>query len=342
MKRAAHSFAAVLGLFCCLIAFAAPPATAPATAPMPPSSLYAFGSGDSYWITLSDKLPGSTEITTIAFQRTPGGQWRPIAQLAGQVVSLGQYRSDLVAVMEGGSWRTVYQGGSTAGLQPPDDGKVIGLAGDGDILWGIVRTGNRLQLQSMNQGQWSVTADLPAAAQQGNDALVALGIVDRRVILAVRTPERRVAVFALQGKDWQPMGVIAPKEQIAELEVLALGRRVGVWVSPGHSSGGAVYANPPEWAERIDLGPDPGEAAVASERLRLIYAGKENGQQKAMEKQWDFSGKPLGSQPVNLPQSNFPGPLIRYVTWAVVLLLLALYFLRRRPPNGQENADNGE
>jgi len=324
-------------------AMAAPTTTtAPTTQPVGPSQLYAHGSGDKYWITASVKQDAASAIETIVYNRTAAGKWDVIAQIVGQVVGLADYQGDLVAVMQDGSWRMVYSGGSTTGADPRGNGKVIALAGDGDVLYGIIRTGLIYELQSFSRGKWTSIVELPPVAQQGDQALVVLGIVDRQIIVAVRTIEHRVAVFSLQGKTWQAMGSIEPSEQIAELQVLPLGRQIGVWVSPGFTTGGAVYSNPPTWTQRIDLGKDPGEVAVASERLRLIYSGKDKDKKPIMEKEWDFSGKLLADQPVNLPESNIISPYITYAMWAIFFAVIALFLLRRKPPDEGVGKDESQ
>jgi uncharacterized RDD family membrane protein YckC len=152
-------------------------------------------------------------------------------------------------------------------------------------------------------------------------------VVARHPTLASVLPDNRVAMLAFDNQ-WTDLGTITPTETITELKVFALGRRVAAWLSPGTTSGGAVYVEPFPNGLRIPLGSIQGEAYVVSERIRLLYSDPKT--LEPMEKSWDFSGHPVSDHALDLPVSSEKYPdILNYGIGALMLLAIAGIFHRR-------------
>ncbi len=286
--------------------------------------------------------------TTVIYTRSSSGQWEPVAQVADVITQLTDYRTDLIALMLGGSWRTIFHDGTALGVAP--DGKLLSLGGDRDNLYAAVRSSGTVYLElfdttppaskpattttstapstrpAATYPNWRILAEIPATAVRP-DPLVAVAIVDRRPVVASVLADNRVAMLKFDDGKWIDLGIVTPTETVTELKIFALGRRVGVWLSPGTTTGGAVYVEPFPSGLKIPLGDVNGEAYVASERIRLLYTDPKT--QKDMEKSWDFSGHSFGEHLLDFPTGTGYPDVFTYGVGAIMLLAIAGIFRRR-------------
>src|SRR4051812_25321347 len=139
MKPAARSDSPVVRLaaamlFC--IASLAPLARAAA----PARDLLAHGTDQYFWS--ADVTPASPNdlpatVNTVIRYRTAGDmlRWQKAAELSAQPTSLANRGSELLVVLDDGSWKIVsVSGGTRSGTDLPGGYSVLALAGDGDDI----------------------------------------------------------------------------------------------------------------------------------------------------------------------------------------------------------------
>ncbi len=136
---------------------------------------------------------------------------------------------------------------------------------------------------------------------------------------------------------WERLGRIMPTQTIEELEVLDMDGRVGVWASPGRENGGHVYLGPQfDEAGRIDLGPAPGEVALAMGRLRLLY----DDERKLTERTWSLAGREFEERTqIMLPAQAVEDQLVHTIGLAAVVLLAVSIIAAMRQTNSENTGE---
>lgn len=353
-------------LLLALLFLSATATKAPAQSTRPSSSsttLLLTGDEARFYSALTSRqaVPGGTVIegTGVYLRRSGEAKWLFLDWLGARATDLTIWRGQAVVLLENGGWRTVYPGGSSAGLPPPPGHRLQLLAGSDTRLFALARReptdtdpiGSERVLELTPRGGWT---DLGAVADAG--AARDLAVIGDSLHYAFVGPDGTVKYqsaalplsaapatttaatapapppAALSALEWAtPRSLAAVEPQVAQLRLLELGGVVGLWVDPGQTSGGSVYLASDDFSVegRINLGPKAGEAAVAGNRLRLLYS--EPNQQISplrqfpdiMEQVWDFAGKPLG-EAVNSRLPPEPEVSQRVMAWAQGLAMAGL------------------
>lgn len=272
-----------------------------------PSMLHVEGDAEQLYVVVTQVLPqqgggGSARGTAgggggesaVVYRRQAGSAtWQLLGVLAGRPRDVAIWRGQLAVLMTDGTWRTVYEGGSSAGVRPRE-GQLLRLSGDGLTLAGLLRVGEGLRVARLTSGQWETLTEAPAGAATAGPLAVDLLAQDGALYLAWRDgegPAVRVAVGVSSsagagdgatggagggeggraGWAWAELASLTPAEPVFALRWLRLGDQRWLWCDPGTTSGGEVFTLDGSVWRGFALGPDAGEAAAFAGRLRLFF-----------------------------------------------------------------------
>lgn len=248
--------------------------------------------------------------TQITRRGSSDKEWQFYAAVDGLIADVTVHRGQLLLLMENGSWRSVYEGGSSSGepLPPQTPGKLVLLAGEGPALLGYVReSSGHGQLVRRETGTWAdlgpgpdvpepAVADLAVFADRAylsvsrGDGTLQLWRTDPLRPLAPATrpathPATRTAALlpatlapTTQPLPWKYLGVVNAGLPLGGTRLLPLGndltKDIGVWADPGERDGGVVYRwrGGETWERAFSLGPVNGELAASLGTLRF-YSG---------------------------------------------------------------------
>src|SRR5439155_7182453 len=139
MKPAARNRFLVVRLALAMLVMIAATASSARAAP-PRRDLLAHGTDQYFWSVdvtpvAAGEMPAG--VDAVIRYRTAGDQlrWQKAGELSAQPVALSNRGSELVIVLDDGSWKIASEGGVRSGTDLPDGYNVIALAGEGDDIW---------------------------------------------------------------------------------------------------------------------------------------------------------------------------------------------------------------
>lgn len=302
-------------------------------------AMYGHGYGDELYLSIylsAENMVGATEGTqgvSFVFSRGADGRFTLVTKVAGKVVGFAAHRGDRLVFTEAGDWRVIFPGGSSAGLELPDNARVRSLAGLGAQLFAVGRVRGQTRLYRY-ETKWEDLGEIPRVDTEVEvqpDVVAVVGTVAGKLYMAVADGGQGIVFFEwdVEAKDasgMRPAGVAGVGFVVREAEVLDLAGKVGVWASPGEGGGGVILRGPPEFTEgdRIDLGKVAGEIAVAGSRVRFFHggAGGATGGGEQFETVYDMTGKMVGVPLKFAPPMT--GGAQALVFWFQLLVLLGL------------------
>lgn len=272
-----------------------------------PSMLHVEGDAEQLFLVLTQSLPQpgpgsggrtlSAAESGVVYRRGVGSAvWQFMGVVAGRPRDVAIWRGQLAVLMTDGTWRTVYEGGSSAGVRPTQ-GQLLRLTGDGNQLFGLLRTSQGLQVGRLTGGGWEILSEVPAGVSSAGSLAIDLAVRGSELFLAWRGEEASVVEVATRdlvaGGSSERAGGVGPAtdaasasgaggwvrrpacraaEPVLAVRWLGLGDRLWLWSDPGTTSGGEVFTWEAEGRWRgFSLGADPGEAAGFAGRIRLFF-----------------------------------------------------------------------
>ncbi len=354
---------------CLLISLLPAPAARGADAEITTRDLLAHGSPGMYWIadieqeSAAAPQGGSTAaqisapMKSLVRQRQLGNNvWKEIARLNGRVISLADRGTQLAALLEGGEWMLLWDGGSTTGTLPGDGARLFLLAsGPKDQFWALAsaRTGPPASTRGSTQPAATMPAGTRLLYKLAPDGWELAGPLPENALSPTITlavyPENKPTVAYLVNDDllvyswddaadrWQSLGTIdldAPPTRIKLLTDLG---SPTLWAGGETGAGRLFTYRDGKWiGADLIVPPDeaipeksPRDLTVAGDALRLVVAGE-----KARLIEFTFSpnGTPRGS--AVLPVAQLPVGMKPYdwgsgLTFALLAMLMFNAFFRR-------------
>lgn len=320
-----------------------------------PSMLHVEGDGEQLFLVFTQMMPvqgsGSRAESGAVYRRRVGGaEWQFLGSVGGRPTDVAIWRGQLAVLMTDGTWRTVYEGGSSAGIRP-QEGQLLRLAGDGATLIGLLRLGDDLFVARLTSGRWEVLGGVPEEVASVRPPAIDLALVAGRAQLGWSGEGGLSVGFAtaeLGGEPdgplvWERRATITTDETVVAVRVLRLEEGVGVWADPGTTSGGRLYVAEGEVWRSFGLGADAGEAAAFAGRVRLFFRSAEGATRpsvfsmpqapQVMERVFTTDGEEVGPpQVVELVAGPGQGDLLKLLAVSLAMggLMSALLISWRR------------
>src|SRR4051812_47071827 len=105
----------VLMLLLMVVTLCTAPAHAQATQPGTGGSgaLFVAGTADSLFLLAAGSDPQTPNAAIVLQRSRDTGGWEPLAEMVGTARDISPWRSGLAVMLDTGTWRSVYRGGST-------------------------------------------------------------------------------------------------------------------------------------------------------------------------------------------------------------------------------------
>jgi len=267
----------------------------------PVRDLLAHGSDEYLWVADVGMSP-STETpgvnTTVRFRTAGDMRWQVAGEIAARPTLLASRGSELLIVLDDGSWKIANESGIRTGNDLPGGYDVLALAGQGDDIWAVGAADpsrasaaatsaatttpsttapsppppSGLMLFVLRSGAWKEAGPLPVKHKSGGDvAAISLEVFDDRLTLAIVGPERAVRVFTRGADDHWDGGVEAGTLNAdARMKLLNLRGRPALWLADPKSAGELSFRNAQRWQPPTRLADS--DKLASYDRRALAYA----------------------------------------------------------------------
>jgi uncharacterized RDD family membrane protein YckC len=275
-------------------------AKSPIAVVTPVRDLLAHGSDEFLWVadvgmSTSSETPGVN--TTVRFRTAGDMRWQVAGEIAARPTLLASRGSELLIVLDDGSWKIANESGIRSGNDLPGGYDVIALAGQGDGIWAVgaadpsralaaTSTSTTssasgpstptpppagLMLFVLRSGAWKEAGPLPVKIKSaGEVAAISLEVFDDRLTLAIVGPERAARVFTRGVDDRWDGGVEAGTLNAdARMKLLNLRGRPALWLADPKSAGTLSFRND-RWQPPIKLAES--DKLASYDRRALAYA----------------------------------------------------------------------
>ena len=379
MKPAARSDSPVVRLALAMLMCVA--ALAPIARAGPPNrDLLAHGTDQYFWsadVTPAppNELPAT--VNTVIRFRTAGDmlRWQKAAELSAQPTSLANRGSELLVVLDDGSWKIVSaSGGTRSGTDLPGGYAVLALAGDGDDIWAAgapdasrtpatqtaaaATTTNPATTESatfpaqprgltlfrLHSGAWSAVAPLPVDVTREHVQAISLAMLDDRLTLAIVGLDRAVRVYSRGPSGWgegADVGTFGLEDP--HLKLLNVRGRPALWIAERKEpSGRLLFRADGRWQPSVKLADSPAlqkfdqrDLASALGQLRLLAS---DGKGRLAEQLYNPDGSLQGQASEGVIDRSDTEQRISTVIKFIVFAVLIVWMLgaMRQRPNLQE------
>jgi uncharacterized RDD family membrane protein YckC len=299
-----------------------------------PGWVRAYSAGEMLWIARSRTVADQVHSEILSHRLLNDSSFRGIADLSGRIVSLTNRSTDAVALLDSGQWIVVWNGGSSMGASPPDNVKLIALAGGVDVMWGIASSaGSSPGLYRWRDGQWERLSDAPAGTTA---SATSLNLIGDKPVLAFRSNPTTIEVQSFDpaakpdAARWQSVAAVRVPQSTVDFVLLYRDQAPLLWSADASGAGQINFPGTNRAAVSLSWnGPDDardGRAiAATSSDLRLIM---QRGS-RLYQQSFDLNGNSLGKA-IELPVAPEESTPDWYSTMVVALLVMALLTMGRR------------